>query len=216
MPDAFLLANELSREFLATNAFKVLTKEWRRLPSRRMKGYSPRAGALLFALVHPTGVDGARLSREGAQMRKVIFIALGLTALVPALAESQEIKGAGSSFAYPIIANWSREWSKQASNGAEKTSAWVDYQSIGSGGGILRIKQRSVDFGASDVPLKSDELKQAGLAQFPIVIGGVVPVVNVAGVEAAQSSSRQSFWRGSISARSIAGAIRRLSRSIPM
>lgn len=90
-----------------------------------------------------------------------------------------EITGAGSTFVYPILSKWSTSY-----NG--KTSNRVNYQSIGSGGGIAQIKAATVTFGASDMPLKPDDLKAAGLAQFPVVIGGVVPVVNLEGVAAGQ------------------------------
>ena len=87
-----------------------------------------------------------------------------------------QITGAGSTFVYPVLSAWSADYSK--SNGAK-----VNYQSIGSGGGIAQIKAGTVDFGASDKPLDPKELASAGLAQFPVVIGGVVPVVNIAGME---------------------------------
>jgi phosphate transport system substrate-binding protein len=87
-----------------------------------------------------------------------------------------QITGAGSTFVYPVLAAWSADYARQG-------NAAVNYQSIGSGGGISQIKAGTVDFGATDQPLKPEELAQAGLAQFPIVIGGVVPVVNIAGVE---------------------------------
>src|SRR5882757_8722233 len=90
-----------------------------------------------------------------------------------------DITGAGSTFVYPILSQWSTDYS--ASTGIK-----VNYQSIGSGGGIAQIKAATVDFGASDKPLDPDELAQSGLAQFPIVIGGVVPVVNIEGVEPGQ------------------------------
>ena len=94
-------------------------------------------------------------------------------------ASAQQITGAGSTFVYPVLSKWSAEYSK--SNGLE-----VNYQSIGSGGGIAQIKAGTVDFGASDAPLSSEDLKAAGLAQFPIVIGGIVPVVNLPDVQAGQ------------------------------
>ena len=83
--------------------------------------------------------------------------------------------GAGASFIYPVMSKWSSDYSKA-------TGKKVNYQSIGSGGGIAQIKAGTVDFGSSDKPLKPEELAQAGLAQFPSVIGGVVPVLNVPGV----------------------------------
>ena len=88
-----------------------------------------------------------------------------------------EVTGAGASFIYPLISKWSADYNKATGNK-------INYQSIGSGGGIAQIKAGTVDFGSSDKPLPSEELAQAGLAQFPSAIGGVVPVVNIAGLEA--------------------------------
>ncbi len=90
-----------------------------------------------------------------------------------------DITGAGATFPYPVLSKWSTDYS--VLNGVK-----VNYQSIGSGGGIAQIKAGTVDFGASDKPLPPDELAQAGLAQFPIVIGGVVPVVHIEGVAPGQ------------------------------
>lgn len=87
-----------------------------------------------------------------------------------------EINGAGASFPYPIYAKWAAAYNAQA-------GVRVNYQSIGSGGGIRQIKAKTVDFGASDAPLPLQELEQAGLMQFPLVIGGVVPVMNLEGVQ---------------------------------
>ncbi|HIE5354895.1 TPA: phosphate ABC transporter substrate-binding protein PstS [Stenotrophomonas maltophilia] len=88
-----------------------------------------------------------------------------------------EVSGAGASFIFPLVSKWSADYN--ASTGAK-----INYQSIGSGGGIAQIKAGTVDFGSSDKPLSSEELAQAGLAQFPSAIGGVVPVVNIEGLEA--------------------------------
>ena len=88
-----------------------------------------------------------------------------------------EITGAGASFIYPLVSKWSADYHKATGNK-------INYQSIGSGGGIAQIKAGTVDFGSSDKPLSSEELAQAGLAQFPSAIGGVVPVVNIPGLEA--------------------------------
>ena len=94
----------------------------------------------------------------------------------PSVDSSGAITGAGSTFVYPVLSAWSADYAKS-------TGAKVNYQSIGSGGGIAQIKAGTVDFGASDKPLDSKDLASAGLAQFPTVIGGVVPVVNIAGIE---------------------------------
>jgi phosphate transport system substrate-binding protein len=85
------------------------------------------------------------------------------------------ITGAGATFPYPIYAKWAEAWKA-------KTGVGVNYQSIGSGGGIAQIKNRTVDFGASDMPLKPEDLQKEGLMQFPAIIGGVVPVVNLEGI----------------------------------
>ncbi|RDZ28984.1 phosphate ABC transporter substrate-binding protein PstS [Lysobacter silvisoli] len=88
-----------------------------------------------------------------------------------------QITGAGATFIYPLLSKWSDDYHKS-------TGAKVNYQSIGSGGGIAQIKAGTVDFGSSDKPLPPEELAAAGLGQFPSAIGGVVPVVNVEGLEA--------------------------------
>ncbi len=98
-------------------------------------------------------------------------LAFGLAA--PAFAV--DITGAGATFPYPIYAKWAEAYKA-------KTGVGMNYQSIGSGGGIAQIKAKTVDFGASDMPLKPEDLQAAGLMQFPAIIGGVVPVVNIEGV----------------------------------
>ena len=95
------------------------------------------------------------------------------------VAQAADITGAGATFVYPILSKWSDTYNKA-------TGHKINYQSIGSGGGIAQIKARTVDFGSSDKPLPPDELQAAGLAQFPLVIGGVVPVVNLAGITKGQ------------------------------
>jgi phosphate transport system substrate-binding protein len=92
---------------------------------------------------------------------------------------AQEITGAGASFPAPVYAKWADAYNKA-------TRVKVNYQSIGSSGGLRQIRAKTVDFGASDMPLTPDELQKDGLIQFPTVIGGVVPVVNVPGVTAGQ------------------------------
>src|SRR4051812_22531343 len=100
------------------------------------------------------------------------FAAATLTA--PALAA--DISGAGATFPYPIYAKWADAYKKE-------TGIGMNYQSIGSGGGIKQIKAKTVTFGATDAPLKGDELEKDGLVQFPMVMGGIVPVVNLEGVK---------------------------------
>jgi phosphate transport system substrate-binding protein len=106
---------------------------------------------------------------------------LGLvTALMTAgSALAVDITGAGATFPYPIYAKWAEAYKA-------KTGVAMNYQSIGSGGGIKQIIAKTVDFGASDMPLKPEALEKDGLMQFPAVMGGVVPVINVSGIEAGQ------------------------------
>ncbi|MHA3059232.1 phosphate ABC transporter substrate-binding protein PstS [Acinetobacter sp. ANC 4636] len=107
---------------------------------------------------------------------KKIFGALVASAtLAISVAHAGEITGAGSTFVYPVLSKWSATYHA-------KTGNKINYQSIGSGGGIAQIKAGTVTFGASDMPLTPAELNAAGLKQFPIIIGGVVPVVNIDGV----------------------------------
>lgn len=105
------------------------------------------------------------------------FVAVLAAALVPALgAQAADITGAGATFPYPIYAKWAEAYKA-------KTGIGMNYQSIGSGGGIAQIKAKTVDFGASDMPLKQEDLQAAGLMQFPAIVGGVVPVMNLDGVK---------------------------------
>ncbi|MGO8702747.1 MAG: phosphate ABC transporter substrate-binding protein PstS [Candidatus Brocadiia bacterium] len=97
----------------------------------------------------------------------------------PAKAENLTITGAGATFPYPLYMKWADMY-----NGL--TGMKMNYQSIGSGGGIQQIKSKTVDFGASDAPLTKEELDAAGLMQFPMIIGGVVPVLNVEGIRPGQ------------------------------
>jgi len=94
-------------------------------------------------------------------------------------AKATDISGAGATFPYPIYAKWAEAYKA-------KTGVGLNYQSIGSGGGIAQIKAKTVTFGASDKPLAPNELDPAGLTQFPTVIGGVVPVVNISGLKPGQ------------------------------
>lgn len=89
------------------------------------------------------------------------------------------INGAGATFPYPVYGQWAWLYNKD-------TGVKLNYQSIGSGGGIRQIKAKTVDFGASDAPLKAEELNEAGLLQFPMIMGGVVPVINIPGIAAGQ------------------------------
>jgi len=111
-------------------------------------------------------------------MRLAKLAALALAAAATVGTAAQEVKsltGAGATFPYPIYSKWAYEYQKI-------TGVGLNYQSIGSGGGIQQITNKTVDFGASDATLSGDELVAKGLVQFPMVIGGVVPVVNLQGV----------------------------------
>lgn len=102
-----------------------------------------------------------------------LAVTLGFGATV----QAADMTGAGASFPAPVYAKWADAYQKATGNK-------VNYQSIGSGGGIKQINAKTVDFGASDMPLKQDVLDKDGLVQFPTVIGGVVPVINVTGIKA--------------------------------
>lgn len=119
-------------------------------------------------------------------MKKLIF-ALPALALVVACnsgSNSQgnsagskgQVTGAGSTFVYPVLSAWAADYKNQGGPA-------INYQSIGSGGGVSQVKAGTVDFGATDQPLASDELAKSNLVQFPVIIGGIVPVVNIAGIE---------------------------------
>jgi len=111
--------------------------------------------------------------------RILVSICLSSTLLSAVVANAFDITGAGATFPTPIYTKWAEAYSKQNGIG-------LNYQSIGSGGGIKQIQAKIVDFGASDAPMNPSELALAGLTQFPTVIGGVVPVVNIDGVAPGQ------------------------------
>jgi len=108
------------------------------------------------------------------QLMKTL-LAGAVLATVAWSASAADISGAGATFPYPVYAKWADAYKKE-------TGVGLNYQSIGSGGGIKQIKAKTVTFGASDAPLPGKELDEAGLAQFPMVMGGIVPVVNLEGV----------------------------------
>jgi len=110
-------------------------------------------------------------------MQRRVFIASLAAVFFTTPVLSADITGAGATFPYPIYAKWADAYRKA-------TGVGMNYQSIGSGGGIKQITARTVDFGASDAPLKAEDLEKHGLIQFPAVMGGVVPVYNVKGIEA--------------------------------
>ena len=97
-------------------------------------------------------------------------------ALSPGAAYAIDISGAGATFPYPIYAKWADTYKKETGNG-------LNYQSIGSGGGIKQIKAKTVTFGATDAPLTGKDLEESGLVQFPMVMGSVTPVVNLEGIK---------------------------------
>ncbi len=116
--------------------------------------------------------------QQGQDMTRTTTIKSFLAAAALAFgvgAHAVDITGAGATFPYPIYAKWAEAYK-------QKTGVGMNYQSIGSGGGIAQIKAKTVDFGASDMPLKPEDLQAAGLTQFPAIIGGVVPVVNIDGI----------------------------------
>ncbi len=110
-------------------------------------------------------------------MKRTFSLSLLLSAFcLSTAAHAVDVTGAGSSFVFPVLSKWSQGFS-------EKTGNRINYQSIGSGGGIAQIKAGTVDFGATDAPMSTDDLQKGGLGQFPTIIGGIVPVVNVEGIE---------------------------------
>lgn len=111
--------------------------------------------------------------------RGLIAASISVAAFHAPSALAADITGAGATFPYPLYAKWAEAYKN-------KTGIGMNYQSIGSGGGIKQIKAKTVDFGASDKPLTPKELAESGLMQFPTVMGGVVPVINVQGVAAGQ------------------------------
>lgn len=111
-------------------------------------------------------------------MKKIIALSLTVVLAMAATSLAEvTLNGAGATFPYPVYSAWANEYSKV-------TDVKLNYQSIGSGGGIKQITERTVDFGASDKPLTPEELAKNKLIQFPAVIGGVVPVVNITGIKA--------------------------------
>src|SRR5499427_4066424 len=109
--------------------------------------------------------------------KRLMIFATGILAFAGA-AQAADISGAGATFPYPIYSKWADAYKQQ-------TGIGLNYQSIGSGGGIKQIKAKTVTFGASDMPLEAKDLQEAGLVQFPMIIGGVVPV-NIKGVQPGQ------------------------------
>jgi phosphate transport system substrate-binding protein len=118
-------------------------------------------------------ITTSSMTRIGAAAAIAAASMFGMTA------QATDITGAGSSFVYPVLSKWSATY-------AEKTGNKLNYQSVGSGAGVAQIKEGTIDFGATDAPLKAEDLAQFKLGQFPVVVGGIVPVVNITGVDAGQ------------------------------
>lgn len=123
-------------------------------------------------------------NRKGVLMKSSLQVSLTVTlgaALMSfaSLSMAQDVTGAGATFPAPLYAKWAADYNKA-------TGVKINYQSVGSGAGIRQIEAKTVDFGASDMPLKDEELAKKGLMQFPAVIGGVVPVVNIKGIAPGQ------------------------------
>jgi phosphate transport system substrate-binding protein len=112
-------------------------------------------------------------------IKRSLLVAMSSFSISLGTGASAAVTGAGSTFVYPVLSKWASDFKK--AGGDE-----INYQSIGSGGGIAQIKAGTVDFGATDKPLASEELAAAGLAQFPVVIGGIVPVINIPGAHPGQ------------------------------
>jgi phosphate transport system substrate-binding protein len=129
--------------------------------------------------VYPLAKQGRkkRMAKSRPSIRKAVtfFLAVALTVCTTRGFAGEIISGAGATFPYPIYAKWAYDYAKA-------TDVRLNYQSIGSGGGIQQIRAKTIDFGASDAPMKPEELQESGLVQFPMIIGGVVPVVNIKGI----------------------------------
>lgn len=117
-----------------------------------------------------------RTSKSLASAAALVAALAGALAAPAALAQTTTISGAGATFPYPVYAKWADAYRKE-------TGIGLNYQSIGSGAGIRQIQAKTVTFGATDAPLKGEQLEKDGLVQFPMVMGGVVPVINVEGIK---------------------------------
>src|ERR1700674_2155312 len=121
-------------------------------------------------------VRGALTWRHLVQLMKALAAAALVATASLTTAHALDISGAGATFPYPVYAKWADAYKKD-------TGIGLNYQSIGSGGGIKQILAKTVNFRASDMPLKAEELEERALGQFPMVMGGIVPVINVEGVK---------------------------------
>src|SRR5450759_3120691 len=116
-----------------------------------------------------------RKPREASMFLRY-FLSAALVAAGVSWAWAGDISGAGATFPFPIYAKWADAYKKETNNG-------LNYQSIGSGAGIKQIKAKTVTFGATDMPLKPEQLEKDGLVQWPMVMGAIVPVVNLEGIK---------------------------------
>jgi phosphate transport system substrate-binding protein len=114
-------------------------------------------------------------TEDSTVFKKSRIAAVIAASLFSLAAHATDITGAGSSFVYPVLSKWSATY-------AENTGNKLNYQSVGSGAGIAQIKEGTIDFGASDAPMSAEDLQKFGLGQFPTVVGGIVPVVNIPGL----------------------------------
>lgn len=116
--------------------------------------------------------------------RRAILAAVAAAALLaPAPAFAQSVTGSGSTLVQPLLNRWNQDYLRSQWTAESQPSGGLDYEAVGSQAGVMRIKDRAVDFGATEVPLSPDEVKQYGVAQFPIVVGGVAAAVNLPGVQ---------------------------------
>ena len=124
-----------------------------------------------------SGMKGESMNSKSTSFAALAVV--GFTSVFGSVAHAQDVTGAGATFPAPLYAKWADAYNKV-------TGARINYQSIGSSAGLKQIRGKTVDFGASDMPLKDEELAADGLVQFPMVIGGVVPVVNIKGIAPGQ------------------------------
>jgi len=115
-------------------------------------------------------------------MKKMLLVLCSILLFCGSASAGSTLNGAGASFPYPVYSSWAFQYHKD-------TGTQVNYQSIGSGGGVRQISSRTVDFGASDAPLKPEVLTEKELLQFPAIIGGVVPIINIKALESTQLKS---------------------------
>src|SRR6195256_2660277 len=145
------------------------------VPNRNRTINEPESFAVGLRLARRC-IRGCSTWRNPLKLLKIAAAVGALAAASTIAAVAADISGAGATFPYPIYAKWADTYKKE-------TGVGLNYQSIGSGGGIKQIQAKTVTFGASDMPLKAEELQKSGLVQFPTVLGGVVPVINIEGIK---------------------------------